>query len=632
MSRMSRVGCGLLVVSGIVLWFGNTASAEFNIREKRLEHAGGHVPGEILVTFQPGVSEAAKAAVHARHGGRRLRVGYGNAFEVVAAVAGNEEALAQTYVSDPEVLYAEPNSRVHAHLNPNDSYFSFQWHMPQVKVQPGWDVSTGTGVVVAVVDTGIRLSGSQDGFANPLVAGYDFINNDADPTDDEGHGTHVAGTVAQATNNALGVTGVAFTSRLMAVKVLGADGKGTVETVSNGIRFAADNGAHVINLSLGRPPQFGPSPTEHAAVQYAVNRGVVVAASSGNEGSRQGVGYPARYDEAIAVGATRFDKGIPSYSNRGAGLDLVAPGGDNKDQNRDGYIDGVLQETFGSDGAWAYWFYIGTSQAAPHVSGAAALLAANGVGSGLAGADKVAAIRNVLETTAEDLGKAGYDETYGWGLLDIQAAFGSAPPPPPPADTTPPVISNVQATNVTDSSATITWTTDEPATSRVDYGLDATYGSTVADGSLVTSHSLTLISLSAPTTYHYQVTSADGAGNSASSGDLTFTTSAPSAGGTALVSSVAHQTFGGKQNNLHLDITVNVVDGTGAAVAGASVSVDIFKDGVRYTSGSATTDTSGKVVFGLRNAPSGCYTTTVTSVVKAGLTWDGLTPSNGACK
>lgn len=632
MSRMSRIGFGLLVVSGIVFWSGPTASAAFNIREKRLEHAGGHAPGEILVTFKLDVSEATKAAVHARHGVRRLRVGYGNAFEVVAAVAGNEEALAQAYASAPEVLYAEPNYRVHAHLSPNDPQFSFQWHMPQVKVQPGWDVSTGTGVVIAVVDTGIRLSGSQDGFANPLVAGYDFVNNDADPTDDEGHGTHVAGTVAQATNNALGVTGVAFHSRLMAVKVLGADGTGTVEMVSNGIRFAADNGAQVINLSLGRPPQFGSSPTERAAVQYAINRGVVVVASSGNEGSRQGVGYPARYDEAVAVGATRFDKGVPSYSNRGAGLDLVAPGGDNKDQNRDGYVDGVLQETFGSDGAWAYWFYIGTSQAAPHVSGAAALLIANGVGSGLVGADKVTAIRNVLETTAQDLGKSGYDDTYGWGLLDIQAALGSAPPPPPPADTTPPVSSNVQATNITDSSATITWTTNEPATSRVDYGLDATYGSTVADSTLVTAHSLTLIGLSASTTYHYQVASADGAGNSASSGDLTFTTSAPSAGGTASVSSVAYQAFGGKQNNLHLDITVSIVDGTGTAVAGASVSANILKDGAPYTSGSATTDTSGKVVLGLRNAPSGCYETTVTSVVKAGSTWNGLTPSNGACK
>ena len=107
MTRVSRVGFGFLLASGMVFWFGNPASAEFNIREKRLEHAAGHVPGEILVTFKPGVSEAAKAAVHARHGGRRLRVGYGNAFEVVAGVAGNEEALAQAYVS-----YVGPLKRV----------------------------------------------------------------------------------------------------------------------------------------------------------------------------------------------------------------------------------------------------------------------------------------------------------------------------------------------------------------------------------------------------------------------------------------------------------------------------------------------------------------------------------------
>jgi len=615
---------------------GAAAESGPQLKERRPEHHGRHITGELIVAFQPGVSEGQKAVVHGRRGGRSLRRGYGNAFDVVGVAAGHEEAAAQAYGDEPGVLYAEPNYRVQAHLSPNDPFYSFQWHMPQVNAPTAWDVSTGTGVVVAVVDTGIKPNPAGDGFANPLVAGFDFINNDADPTDDEGHGTHVAGTVAQATNNGIGVTGVAFDARLMAVKVLDASGSGSVETVSNGIRFAADNGADVINLSLGRPPQFGESQTEHAAVQYAVNKGVTVVASSGNDNSRNGIGCPACYEEAIAVGATRFDKKVPNYSNKGPGLDLVAPGGDSRDQNGDGYIDGVLQETFGSDGSYSYWFYIGTSMAAPHVSGAAALVLANGVGAGLAGADRVAAVRSALETTAQDLGSAGYDTTYGWGLLDLEAALGSSPPPPPPPDTTPPVISNVQAINVTHDAATITWNTDESASSQVDYGVDTSYGSTVANGALVTSHSVGLTGLASSTLHHYQATSADGDGNSASSGDFTFTTNAPPppppAGGTVSVADVAYTLFGGKSGNQHLDVSVSVVDNNGAAVFGASVSADVRRNGAAYSSVSGTTDASGQVTFGLRKVPAGCYSTQVTSLAAVGLTWNGVTPANEQCK
>jgi len=628
------IGLGLSAVGQL----GAAADANPSLRERRSDHHGTLVAGELLVAFEPGVTDEQQIAVHARRGGRHLRRGYGHAYDVVGVTVGNEVAAAHAYAQESGVLYAEPNYQVHAHLSPNDPLYSYQWHMPQVNAPAGWDVSTGAGIVVAVVDTGIRPNPAGDSFANPLVAGYDFINNDADPTDDEGHGTHVAGTVAQATNNGVGVTGVAFDASLMAVKVLGADGSGSVASVSDGIRFAADHGADVINLSLGRHPVFGPSQTEHAAVQYAVDQGVTVIASSGNDSSRNGVGCPACYEEAVAVGATRFDEKVPSYSNKGAGLDLVAPGGDSRDQNGDGYIDGVLQETFDpSDGSYNYWFYIGTSMAAPHVSGAAALVLANGVGSGLAGADRVAAVRSALETTAKDMGKPGYDTTSGWGLLDLEAALGgSPPPPPPPDDTTPPVISNVQATNITDTSATITWQTDEPASSQVDYGLDTGYGSTAADGTLVTNHSVGLTGLASSTTHHYQATSVDGADNGASSGDLTFTTDAPPppppAGGTSSVAGIGYNLFGGKSGDAHLDVTVDVVDGDGAAVSGAVVSADILLNGALYSSESGTTDGSGAVTFGLRKVPGGCYSTQVSGLAAGALTWDSVTPANEQCK
>lgn len=541
-----RIHLVFIMVCSVLLCLPQFVKAEssLNIREKRLDHPADHATGEILVSFKEGVSESTKAAVHARHGGKRTRVGYGRAFDVVGSPGKTDEALIESYESDPNVSYAEPNYKIHAHLEPNDQYFGFQWHMPQVKAQAAWDISTGLGVIVAVIDTGVRISGAADGFLHPLVAGYDFVNNDTDADDDNAHGTHVAKTIAEVTNNGIGVTGLAFNSRIMPIKVLGADGSGTTEWVANGIRFAADNGADVANLSLGRSPQFGPSQTEQAAVQYAVNSGVTVVVSSGNDFSRSGVGYPARYEEAIAVGAANAIKKVPRYSNRGEGIDITAPGGDDRDRNRDGFIDGVLQETFDpSDNSWAYWFYIGTSQAAPHVSGAAAMVIANGTGSGLTGAARVAAVRGALESSAEDLGDPGYDLTYGWGHLDIEAALNSTPPQP---DNTPPIISNVAATNLTNSSATITWNTDEPANSQVDFGTNTNYGSTVAEGALVSSHSLLLTGLATSTVYNYQASSADSSNNSASSGNFTFETTAAGASDVVTITKAEYRVRNGQ--------------------------------------------------------------------------------------
>ena len=204
---------------------------------------------------------------------------------------------------------------------------------------------------------------------------------------------------------------------------------------------------------------------------------------------------------------------------------------------------------------------------------------------------------------------------------------------PPPPDTTAPVISSVTATDITDTSATISWTTDESADSRVDYGLDSTYGSAVSDGSLVTSHSIALTGLDPSTEYHYKVTSADGSGNSASSADLTFTTvAAPTEATTVSASSITYATDGGRNKDKHLSITIAVVDDLSAVVSGASVSIELFRDTVAIASGTGTTGTDGTLTFSLNNAPSGCYSTTVTNITASGLTWDLITPANGFCK
>lgn len=347
------------------------------------------------------------------------------------------------YSEREDVEYAEPNYYAYALMVPNDEYYSYQWHLDNpeyggINMEKAWDVSTGSGAIVAIVDTGIayedygwRYKQATDLAQTSFVPGYDFVNDDSHPNDDEGHGTHVAGTVAQSTNNDIGVAGVAFDASLMPVKVLDRNGSGTYADVADGIRFAVDHGAQVINLSLGGSAD---SATLKDAVAYAYDHGVVVVAAAGNDGSEV-LSYPAAYDEyVIAVGATQYDESLAPYSTHGPSLDLVAPGGNlNLDQNNDGYADGVLQQTFQRVGwrtEWGYYFMQGTSMATPHVAGVSALLIAHG------NATTPDEIRSALQETAEDLGAPGRDDIYGYGLIDAYAALNwtSVSNNPPTAD------------------------------------------------------------------------------------------------------------------------------------------------------------------------------------------------------
>lgn len=374
------------------------------------------------------------------------------------------------YLKKSDVVYAEPNYLAYALMVPNDPYYSYQWHLDNpayggIQMEEAWDLSTGAGVTVAVVDTGIRKGTD---LANTcFVAGWDYVNNDSDPTDDNGHGTHVAGTIAQSTNNGVGVAGVAYESCLMPVKVLGATGVGTYANVVSGVRYAADHGAKVINLSLGGSSS---SLILEEALAYAYGKGVTIVAAAGNDSSST-LSYPAAYDAyVIAVGATRYDETLSYYSNYGPSLDLVAPGGDTSvDQNGDGYGDGVLQQTFRKTFlgySWAYYFFQGTSMATPHVSGVAALLISQG---NTTTPDEV---RAALQQTAEDKGAPGRDDTYGYGLVDAYTALLWTAGP----DTTPPVVSNGQPTGtINDSTPTLSVVTNEAATCRGTFGSDKDY-------------------------------------------------------------------------------------------------------------------------------------------------------------
>jgi serine protease len=304
---------------------------------------------------------------------------------------------------------------------PDDPCFRYQWHLRQIGMPAAWKLGQGRGVVVAVIDTGV--SRVPDLAGTRLVPGFNFVADNDKTDDDHGHGTHVAGTIAQSTNNALGVAGIAFRAAIMPLKVLSSQGAGSMAAISQAIRFAADHDANIINLSLGGP--FPVTPVRRA-IEYAHRKGVVVVAAAGNDG-RGRVSYPARYPDVIAVAATQWDETTTFYSNWGQEIDIAAPGGNLRvDQNGDGKPDGVLQNTILPGGARSgYLWFMGTSMAAPHVAGIAALV----VGAGVTRPDAVQALlvdtarkpKPVSSTNGRRI-----DDHYGAGIADAGAALRKA--------------------------------------------------------------------------------------------------------------------------------------------------------------------------------------------------------------
>jgi len=352
-----------------------------------------------------------------------------------------------------DVVYAEPNYIVQPSLVPNDEYYSLQWHYPLINLPQAWEITTGTpdtgDVIVAVIDTGV-VSSHPDLTSQLTDTGYDFISslsisNDGDGIDpdpeDPGdstvpgrssfHGSHVAGTVAAHSDNNDGVAGVSWGARIMPIRVLGVGG-GTAYDVAQGIRYAAgldnDSGtrptqrADIINLSLGGPAY---STTAASAVQAARDAGVILIAAAGNEASSLPF-YPASYSGVVSVSAVETRKEPAPYSNFGADIDVAAPGGDMLyDRNGDGSPDGVLS-TRATDISGTpepvLSFLQGTSMAAPHVAGVAALMQA--AYPGLTPDDFDGLLEAGLIT--EDLGATGRDDIYGHGLIDALAAVEQA--------------------------------------------------------------------------------------------------------------------------------------------------------------------------------------------------------------
>jgi serine protease len=355
-----------------------------------------------------------------------------------------------------DILYAEPNYWRRADdfpsdpNTPDDPYYPLQWHYAMINLPQAWGLNaTGSGVIVAVVDTGVVLD--HPDLQGQFVPGYDFISDPANAGDGNGidpdpsdpgdhsnpdgsssfHGTHVAGTVAAATNNGIGVAGVAFSARIMPLRVLGLFG-GTDYDIEQAVLYAAGlpndsntvppRRADVINLSLGGPDF---SAAEQAVFQQVRNAGVVIVAAAGNDGSDT-PSYPAAYPGVISVGAVDISTKLAPYSNFGPSIDVVAPGGDAlTDLNGDGYPDGVLS-TAATDESGSiqpvYRFEQGTSMATPHVAGVIALLRA--ANSNLTPQDVDNLLAGGKITT--DLGDPGRDNLYGYGLINAYQAVVAA--------------------------------------------------------------------------------------------------------------------------------------------------------------------------------------------------------------
>ncbi|HUG19588.1 MAG TPA: S8 family serine peptidase [Planctomycetaceae bacterium] len=439
--------------------------------------------------------------------------------------------------NNPNVAFIEPDLEVFL----KDAELDNTWGVKRIKAgQPHLDGHKGAGVKVAVIDTGIDYT-HPDLISN-YAGGYDFRNNDNDPFDDQGHGTHVAGTICAADND-IGVVGAAPEVRLYALKAFSSTGSASYSDIIAAMEWCIANGMNVTNNSWGSSSH--PGTSVKAVFDNAAAVGILSFSSAGNSGTSSGtednVGYPARFPSVIAVGATTSSDTRATFSSTGPDLELAAPGSSVKST--------IIGGGYGSKS--------GTSMACPHAAGAAAVLFGLGIPDDNNNGMISDEIRSLLSASALDLGAAGKDNHFGNGLVDLEMAilFTGIPPvgEEPPAEEPP-----AEEPPAEEPPA------EEPPASALEMK----------------------------------------------------------------IASIAYNGYGGKTNKKHFDVAILFRDETGNPVAGVAVNASIYSDRGAELIVNGTTDSAGVVIFTVRNASKGTWSTKVLQATAPGFEWDGFNLAN----
>ena len=440
-----------------------------------------YLRGSVIVKFKSGTTAGAQSSATRQVSGAMAAGPSGSAdFDIVdLPVDSDVEAAAATLRARSDVEFAQPRYLNHAMAKPNDPMYANQWNFPAIDMERAWDIQPGatSNIIVAVLDSGVAFRTitlrynsrfpfrvANNGPLYPalgvvevpfaaapelgesgstrFVLPRDFIWDDELPVDLDSHGTHVTGTIGQLTNNGVGVAGMAYNVRIMPVKIIqgvwddvfDSPFAGTDDVVARGIRYAADNGAKVINLSIGRSDG-GAATVVTEAMRYAVGKGVFIAVAAGN--TKDTTNRPNRLgdgattiDGMMLVGAVGRTLDGAYYSTTSASVEIAAPGGD---QRAGGTTAGILQQTINLDlletferppsrfgppraDSFGFYYFQGTSMAVPHVSGFAALLMQQGI-------TTPAAVEAAIKQFATDKGAAGRDDVYGFGLINPRATL-----------------------------------------------------------------------------------------------------------------------------------------------------------------------------------------------------------------
>lgn len=552
---------------------------------------GPWVKGRVLVMPKPGLAESELRKMVGPFGGKATRITSHGLYEIELPGNMSEKAVAALLANNPHLKFVELDHFSAGDLVPNDPYYGSQWHLPMIGGPTAWSSSQGTGVVIAILDSGVDPS--HPDLKDRLVPGYNFVDGNADTTDVRGHGTKVAGAAASALNNGTGVASVAGAAKIMPIRVSNADGYVTWSTMAKGLTFAADKGAKVANMSFNG---VAGSSSVLSAAKYFKDKGGLSFVSAGNDNKDPGY---ADTDLMIIVASTDKYEKKSSFSNFGDHVDLAAPG------------SSIYSTTMGG----GYASVSGTSFSAPVTAGVAALvMAANPSLS-------TAQVEQILKSTAKDLGASGYDVYFGHGRVDAAAAVAAAMSTSgttAPQDTTAPTVSITSPT----ASSTVSGTASVSISASDNVGVGKV--ELWVNGSLYASDSTSPFGFSWDTTKAanggatLQARAFDAAGNAGASATVTVnvantttTPTTPTADTTPPTASISNpadgSTISGKVN-----VKASASDNSGTA----GLKMDLYINGSRVAS---STD-SGSIGFmwDVRKIARGTYTIRVDARDAAG--------------